>query len=54
MQVWDDLPLTSKVMVLLCAKDGSVVLKAHCFYVSSNPGLRAPLYRYLALSLDSE
>ncbi len=54
MKVWDDLPLTSKVMVLWCAKDGSVVLKAHRSCVSSSPGLRAPLYDYLALSLDSE
>ncbi len=48
-QVWDDLPWTSKVMVLWCAKDGPVVLKAHRFCVSSSPGLRVPLYDYLAL-----
>ncbi len=36
-------------MVLWCAKDGSVVLKAHRSCVSSSPGLRAPLYDYLAL-----
>ncbi len=54
MQDWDDLPLTSKVVVLWCAKDGSVVLKAHRSCVSSGPGLRAPLNDYLAFSLDSE
>lgn len=54
MQDWDDLPLTSKVMVLWCAKDGSVVLKAHRSCVSSSSGLRAPLNDYLSSSLDSE